>query len=88
MDDKTTALISIRIDPLLKTAFERVGRDLDLTPSQMLRQYIRKIVEQHASANAQGDLNLEPEQTPRPATKKPAKGQKMASMKPANWKKP
>lgn len=86
MDDKT-ALISLRIDPLLKTAFERVAKDLDLTPSQILRQHIRRLVEQHAAAHAQGALALEPIPTPQPTAKKPAKGQKMASVKPANWRK-
>jgi len=87
MEEKT-AIITLRIDPMLKSGFERVAKELDLTTSQMLRQYIRKIIEQHAKANAQGTLELSPAPTLKPAEKKPAKGQKMASMKPTNWKKP
>ena len=65
-----------------------MAKELDLTTSQMLRQYIRKIIEQHAKANAQGTLELSPAPTLKPAAKKPAKGQKMASMKPAKWNNP
>ena len=82
------AMITLRVDQHMKNAFERIAEELDMTTSQMLRHHIRRMVEQHAAAHAQGDLNLEPEPTPQPATKKPAKGQKMASVKPANWKKP
>ena len=87
MADKES-LISFRVDQPMKTAFERVATELDLTPSQMLRQYIRRVVAQHAEANAQGALELEPIPTHQPTIKKPAKGQKMASVKPVNWKKP
>lgn len=82
-----TAIITLRIDPMLKKAFERVAKELDLTPSQILRQHVRVLVEQHAAANAQGALELAPIPTPQPTIKKPAKGQKMASVKPANWRK-
>lgn len=87
MADKL-AMITLRVDQHMKTAFERIAEELDLTTSQMLRQYIRRMVEQHAAAHAQGALELEHGPTHQPAPKKPAKGQKMASTKPANWKKP
>lgn len=87
MTDKL-AMITLRVDQHMKTAFEKIAEELDLTTSQMLRQYIRRMVQQHAAAHAQGALELEPTPTPKPAAKKPAKGQKMASVKPANWSKP
>lgn len=83
-----SAMITIRLEKNLKTAFEKVAKELDLTSSQMLRQYIRKVIQQHHAANAQGALELEPTPAHQPAPKKPAKGQKMASVKPANWNKP
>lgn len=86
MEDRS-AVITVRIEPSLKTAFERMCAELDRTPSQMLRGFIRQAAQQHASATAQGALDLDPTPTPQAPPKKPAKGQKMASMKPANWRK-
>ena len=88
MSDKTTTTMIFRIEPDLKRAFDQTAADLDLTSSQLLRKMIRNAVEQHMKANAQRTLALAPIPIPQPAPKKPAKGQKMASMKPANWKKP
>jgi hypothetical protein len=88
MSDKTTTTMIFRVDPDLKKAFEQTAKDLDLTASQLLRKMIRNAVEQHMKANAQRTLALAPIPTPQPAPTKPAKGQKMASMKPANRRKP
>lgn len=88
MSDKPTTTMIFRIEPDLKRAFDETAADLDLTSSQLLRKMVRNAVEQHMKANAQRTLALAPIPTPQTAPKKPAKGQKMASMKPANWKKP
>lgn len=57
MEDRT-AVITLRIEPTTKAAFERIAKDLDQTTSQMLRHYIRHTIEQHAKENAQQKLNL------------------------------
>lgn len=87
MEDRT-ALIALRIEPSIKTAFERMAKEIDRTPSQLLRDAIRDMLHQYTRKHAQRDLELTPKPPPQPATKKPAKGQKMASMKPANRRKP
>lgn len=84
--EERTALITLRIEPSTKAAFERMARTIDQTPSQLLRNAIRDMLEQYARHHAQRDLELKPAPTPSPPPKKPAKGQKMASMKPANWR--
>ena len=73
--EERTATITLRIEPYLKTAFERLANDLDQTTLQLLRRHIRHMVEQHAKANAQPELELLSENTPTP---KPKKGQRMA----------
>lgn len=80
MDDNT-AIITLRIDKNLKTAFERIGKELDQTTSQLLRRYIKQVVAQHAESHAQGEIDLSPISPPSPTHKKPAKGQKMAFVK-------
>ena len=86
MSDKTTTSMIFRIEPELKRAFERTAADLDLTASQLLRRLVKNAVENHAAKHAQRVLDLPPAPPPTPAPKKPAKGQKMASMKPNNWR--
>lgn len=86
--EERTAIITLRIEPTLKAAFERMGKELDQTPSQLLRRYVKLVTQQHAAENAQQELELDPTPAPRQPVKKPAKGQKMASVKPSNWKKP
>lgn len=77
--DKTMVF---RIENDLKTAFERVAKDLDLTASQMLRSFIREAVEAHASKNSQKDLFRPSEEIKAPKasqkTKKPPTGSKQA----------
>lgn len=84
--EERTALITLRIEPSTKAAFERMAREIDQTPSQLLRNAVRDMLNQYARQHAQRDLDLAPKPPPQPAPKKPAKGQKMASMKPANWR--
>jgi hypothetical protein len=89
MEDRT-AVVTLRIEPSIKAAFDHIAKKLDQTPSQMLRAYIRYEVERHARENAQGSLNLAPSQPkqteekpePQPVTvtpKKPKKGQRLAA---------
>jgi predicted transcriptional regulator len=56
--EERTAIITLRIEPTTKAAFERMAKELDQTTSQMLRHYIRHSVEQHAKANEQQKLAL------------------------------
>ncbi|GAC1531684.1 MAG: hypothetical protein NVS2B4_11200 [Ramlibacter sp.] len=43
-----TARLTVLLDPSRKQDFERVCRDNDMTPSQVLRHLIRDYVEGHA----------------------------------------
>ena len=73
MDNTETSVI-FRIEKSLKTAFERVAKDKDLTVSQMLRAYIRLEIEEHGKAHSQKDLfKTEPtkKQTNKKTSKKP-----------------
>lgn len=56
--EERTAIITLRIEPTTKAAFERMAREMDQTTSQMLRHYIRHSIEQHAKANAKQKLDL------------------------------
>lgn len=56
--EERTAIITLRIEPTTKAAFERMAKELDQTTSQMLRHYIRHSIEQHAKATAQQSLAL------------------------------
>lgn len=82
-----------RIDSDLKKAFELAAKSIDRTASQMLRDYIRHVVDGYAKSTAQQELPLAPTkqtptttQTTTATTPKPKKGQKLAAAKPANWK--
>jgi hypothetical protein len=44
MEQRTTRL-TILIDPKKKAAFERICRDEDVTPSQVVRRMIREFIE-------------------------------------------
>lgn len=74
--EERTAVITLRIEPSLKAAFEHMLKKLDRTPSQALRGFIRDLVHQEAEKNNQGELELPIE---RPSQPKPKKGQKMAA---------
>lgn len=80
MSESATTTMIFRIDADLKKAFEMSAKARDLTASQLIRKYIRHEVDQFMQKNAQGALDLGDRQTPTPSVKKPAKGQKMASM--------
>ncbi|WP_246312539.1 ribbon-helix-helix protein, CopG family [Pseudaquabacterium terrae] len=45
-----TARLTLLIDPNKKAAFERLCAQLDLTPSQVVRQMIRDYLAQHGAA--------------------------------------
>lgn len=76
--EERTAVITLRIEPSLKAAFERMAKEVDQTPSQMMRGYIRHVVTEYARTHAQSNLDLTPSPPPSQPAKKPAKGQKMA----------
>lgn len=71
--EERTAVINLRIEPTLKTAFEKMAARNDRTTSQMIRDYIRYAVAQDAQESAQGALELT-QATP----SKPKKGQRLA----------
>lgn len=80
--EERDATITLRIEKSHKAAFERIAAELDQTSSQMIRKYIRHVINEHAAARAataQGALELHPEPESRPAEKKPAKGQRLAA---------
>lgn len=52
-------IITFRVDENIKKAFEKIARESDLTTSQMLRHFMRDIVEENLKSNAQQSL-LEP----------------------------
>lgn len=82
MEDRT-AVITLRIEPSYKAAFEKLASDMDRTTSQMLRGFIRNAVEQHQAANQQQALDLGTQQQP-----KPKKGQKLAAACAKNVRQP
>jgi len=43
--ENRTARLTVLIDPKKKAAFERLCREEDLTPSQVVRQMIREFIE-------------------------------------------
>jgi hypothetical protein len=44
--EKRTARLTVLIDPRKKTTFEKICEEEDITPSQVIRQYIREFIEQ------------------------------------------
>jgi Ribbon-helix-helix protein len=42
-----TARLTILVDPLKKRAFEKLCADQDLTPSQVIRQFLRDYLAKH-----------------------------------------
>lgn len=85
MSEQTTMIF--RIDADLKRAFEEAAKARDRNASQLLRDYVRVVVDEHMRRTAQQSLKLEPTMPKHPpATAKPKKGQKLAAAKPANWK--
>ena len=45
--EKKTARLTVLLDPSRKSAFEKLCRSQDLTPSQVMRQLIRDFVATH-----------------------------------------
>jgi Ribbon-helix-helix protein len=45
--ESKTARMTILVDPKKKRAFEKLCADQDLTPSQVLRQFMRNYLAQH-----------------------------------------
>lgn len=74
--EERTAVITLRIEPSLKAAFEHMLKKMDKTPSQELRGFIRAVVKQDAEKNNQGELELP---LSSPSQPKPKKGQKLAA---------
>jgi hypothetical protein len=74
--EERTALITLRIEPSLKAAFEHLLKKQDQTTSQALRGFIRAVVKQDAEENDQGELELPIASPPQP---KPKKGQRLAA---------
>lgn len=48
--------MTFRVDEDLKKAFEKVAEKADLTSSQMLRHFMRDVVDDYMKKNAQGSL--------------------------------
>lgn len=44
--EKRTARLTLLIDPNKKAVFERLCQEQDVTPSQMVRKFIRDFIEQ------------------------------------------
>lgn len=74
-------IINFRVDEDLKNAFELVAKNSDLTSSQMLRAYMREIVNEYMKNNAQQSL-LEPQK--KTGNNKPKAKQK--SIIPNSWR--
>lgn len=53
-----TAIITARIEPELKKAFEAIAAKNDLTTSQMVRMFIRQTVAEDMARNKQPELDL------------------------------
>lgn len=49
MENKT-ARLTVLIDPVKKTAFEKLCHTQDMTPSQVMRRLIREFMEQQPAA--------------------------------------
>jgi antitoxin component of RelBE/YafQ-DinJ toxin-antitoxin module len=64
MEEKQS-VINFRIDADLKTAFERVAKELDQTTSQLLRGFIRATVAEAGMKESQGDLFKAPKKARR-----------------------
>lgn len=77
----TETTINFRVNQELKTAFEMVAKERDLTSSQMLRAFMRETVEHYMKNNAQKSL-LEPS---KPKTNSRAKT-KQKSIIPDAWR--
>lgn len=54
--ENQTASIVFRLDANLKKEFDRIARAIDITPSQLLRAYVRDLVADHNRKNGQKDL--------------------------------
>lgn len=51
--EKRTARLTLLIDPQKKAVFERLCNEQDVTPSQMVRKFIRDFIEQELGPNWQ-----------------------------------
>jgi antitoxin component of RelBE/YafQ-DinJ toxin-antitoxin module len=49
--EQRTARLTILIDPKKKAAFEQLCHDDDLTPSQVVRQFIRDYIEERLGSD-------------------------------------
>lgn len=75
-----TSVLTLRIDSNLKKAFDQLCKDIDQTPSQMVRAFIRNAVQEHAKATAQPTLpTIEPAPQQTNSPKAPKKGNKLAA---------
>ena len=54
--ENQTASIVFRLDANLKREFDRIAREIDITPSQLLRAYVRDLVADHNKKHGQKDL--------------------------------
>lgn len=67
-----TAIITTRIEPEQKKAFEAIAAKNDLTTSQMIRMFIRQTVAEDMARNRQPELDLGG------TAKRPKRGEKIA----------
>jgi antitoxin component of RelBE/YafQ-DinJ toxin-antitoxin module len=59
--EERTARLTVLIDPKKKSAFERLCRDEDMTPSQVVRQLIREYIEQRLGPDWRDEILGEPD---------------------------
>lgn len=70
----TDSVMNFRVDEDLKKAFETIAKENDYTASQMLRHYMREVVNEYMKKHAQGDLLKQPKAKTPTKAKKQAKG--------------
>jgi hypothetical protein len=71
-----TARLTLLIDPAKKAAFERLCAQLDLTPSQVVRQLIRDFLAQHGVRFQPSGVEAGPPPARPARTRRPAKARK------------
>ncbi|MBP0049119.1 CopG family transcriptional regulator [Marinobacterium sp. AK62] len=54
--EKRTARLTLLIDPQKKAVFERLCNERDVTPSQMVRKFIRDFIEEEIGPDWQEEV--------------------------------
>jgi hypothetical protein len=53
--------VTVLVDPKKKATFERLCRDEDVTPSQVIRQMMREFIEERLGPDWRGEVLGEPD---------------------------